>query len=115
MAQTPPPPAPPSGPPRGKHTSAPPNLEDFSEFEGDPTNINQIPQPPSGGARPSSGQIAPQFASGSPSLSQIGGPPQGGYGASVQPYTNPGMQMDGSMTGYGPAMVQVSGVIAQPT
>ncbi|HEV7553869.1 MAG TPA: hypothetical protein VGO00_00355, partial [Kofleriaceae bacterium] len=104
---TSPPPQPPGG---RKHPnpSAPPMGagEDFADFEGDPTNINQIPQPPSSGAhplpaagqpaRPSSGSIppvhpsSPMFAAGSPHLSHVGMQPQMtqvGYG--VQPMGQP--------------------------
>src|ERR1041384_1792927 len=85
----PPPSSPPGNPPRKHSPSAPPLLnEDFADFEGDPTSINQIPQAQQN--RPSAplipGSQAPgQFASASPSLSHIGSP-------SGQQYsTNPGL------------------------
>jgi serine/threonine protein kinase len=125
MASTPPPNSP-SGP-RGKHPSmqppVQPHLEDFVEFEGDPTSINQqIPQSPHGTPRPSSspassthgGMGQPQYASGSPSLSHVGGPgpQQGAFGN--QAYANAGT-MTAAVADYGPPMSAVSGVIAQPT
>src|SRR5262245_35161105 len=122
MAQTPSPPNPPSGtPPRKQVSAVPLQQEDFQDFEGDPTNINQIPQaPPSPSPSPSrpgtmigSGppivpplapHVAPapqQFASGSPQLTHVGPMPalqQPGamqgmqYGSNVpMPYTTPGM------------------------
>lgn len=42
MATTPPPNSPRGKPPSMHPMQAP--LEDYSEFEGDPTNINQMPQ-----------------------------------------------------------------------
>src|ERR1051326_9258384 len=80
----PPPASPPGNPPRKHSPSAPPLLnEDFADFEGDPTSINQIPQAQQN--RPSapliSGSQAPgQFASASPSLSHIGSPSGQQYG-----------------------------------
>ena len=69
--------------------------EEFVDFEGDPTSINQIPRDsaqgtprPSGGMHPPPGAQPPpnQFASASPSLSHIGGPsPPQQYGS------NPGL------------------------
>ncbi|HMG22153.1 MAG TPA: hypothetical protein VK607_12570, partial [Kofleriaceae bacterium] len=93
---------PPSNPPRNQSSSAPPMSEDYGDFEGDPTSINQIPSAQAQGmqqpSRPSNG-LPPtaqpgQFASASPSLSHIGAPPpQQQYG------TNPGL------AGPGAAMV----------
>ena len=123
MAQTPP------QPPGGRKTIPPVvrPLEDFNEFEGDPTNINQIPhpnQPP-----PQQMQVPPQhhqprphghssmpppqqnFAQPSPTLSHLGAPlqqpqqqPQQAYGSGAMPYTNPGA---GMMPQPGPNMTQI--------
>ena len=153
----PPPSSPPGGPPRKHSTSAPPMGEEFADFEGDPTSINQIPQAQS--AQPSSRpQIAVppgtqaaaplpgQFASASPSLSHIGSPPaqygtnpglagpgapgmapaphqhQGGHPAQAAMPAHQGMPahqapqpVNGGMTAAMSGLVQVSGVIAQPT
>ena len=124
MASTPPPNSP-SGP-RGKHPSMHPHhLDEYGEFEGDPTSINQQVQ--HGSPRPSSspahGLAQPgQYASGSPSLSHVGGH-AGGHAAShgQQPtgfgnpaYTNPGT-MTAAVSDYGGPASAVSGVIAQPT
>src|SRR5438552_15602633 len=89
---------PPGSPPRTQAPSSPmPLSEDYSDYEGDPTSINQIPPPPIVASPPSppngnppnapmptrapplhptpSAQPAPnQFASASPSLSHIGAP-----------------------------------------
>ena len=85
-------------------------MEDYSEFEGDPTNINQIPdpgRPP--GPRPSQQHMPqPQQMMAQP---QHFVPPQhtGTYGA-------PPMMPQSVMQPIpGPPMTQVSGVIAQPT
>src|SRR5262245_1776185 len=96
MAQTP------SGPPGGRKSHGPPIGEDYGDFEGDPTSINQIPQPGSGPPpmpQQQRGSLPPgQFPQGSPHLSHVG-PQQ----FSQQP--QPPQQM----------MTQVSGIIAQPT
>ena len=102
-----------------------PPIEDYSEFGGDPTNINnqqhqQHPghqQHPSsqGTPRPASASgphLHNQYASGSPSLSHVGGPQQSSFGNPA--YTNPGT-MTAAVADYGPPMSAVSGVIAQPT
>ncbi len=100
MAQPPPPNSPAS--PRNQvppsQASQGPMNEDFADYEGDPTSINQIPSPQgvhvSGHARhPAPTQPPPnQFASASPSLSHIGGPQQQ-YG------TNPGLSGLGGLGG----------------
>src|SRR4029079_346088 len=114
-------------------------------FEGDPTNINQIPQPPgntpatpaTAAGTPQPRPSLPQFSSGSPQLSHVGGPPPQinptPYGQQVMPVTyvgTPGAPVgsapnmnaamsaaSGAMLGQqpGPPMSSVSGVIAQPT
>src|SRR5262249_25421569 len=88
----PPPSSPPGTPPRKHSPSAPPLLnDDFADFEGDPTSINQIPQAQQAQqGRPSAPQISGsqspgQFASASPSLSHISSPSGQQYG------TNPGL------------------------
>jgi len=95
-----------------------PQMDDYGDFEGDPTSINQmqnIQQPAQGTPRPQAQPSSPppmqQFASGSPQLSHLGPPPQ-------QLYGNPNAQHYGTtpgMTEFGPPMTQISGVIAQPT
>ncbi len=123
MASTPPSP-PGSGPPRNKTASVQPIVEDYQDFEGDATNVNQIPQqqaparasaqqipqPQSSGMHPTP-HPAPHhtqnFAAGSPSLSHVGPAPQPMYGQHMQ------HSQIGQMPG--PPMSQVSGVIAQPT
>src|SRR5689334_13863676 len=100
MSQTP------SNPSGSPSRQAPPSQsgmnEDFVDFEGDPTSINQIPRDsaqgtprPAGGMHPQPGAPpAPnQFASASPSLSHIGGPPPQQYG------TNPGHSLQGPPQG----------------
>jgi serine/threonine protein kinase len=104
-----------------------PLTDDFPDFDGDPTSINQIPRespqstPRPVGAMhppPSAGPMPSQFASASPSLSQIGGPPHpqqyGTTSGLIQP-----PQMAGGMTMTsgmpGPPISQVSGVIAPST
>jgi len=147
MGQTPPT-NPPSGPPPSRKHGPPqakPIVDDFPEFEGDPTNINQIPQPPSGSAAPppaapAAGTPQPrqslastqQFGSGSPQLSHLNAPqiqPQpygqvnpvtyvGTPGIGSAPNMNAAMSAaSGSMLGQqpGPPINSVSGVIAQPT
>src|SRR6188508_630508 len=113
MAHTP---TPPGGPPRDKRGSAQPIHDEYGDFEGDPTSINQmqnLQQPPQGTPRPQQSQPPPmpQYASGSPQLSHLGPPQQPMYGGqNAQHYgTTPGM------TEFGPPMTQISGVIAQPT
>src|ERR1041384_5524319 len=93
MSQSPPhlpAPAPAPASPSRSHAQITPLSEDFPDFEGDPTSINQIPRDnaqgtprPAGGMHPPPG-AQPQFASASPSLSHIGGPAPQQYG------TNPG-------------------------
>ena len=101
-----------------------PIVEDYQDFEGDATNVNQIPQqqanprasaqqipqPQPSGMHPAPHHTPPQnFAAGSPSLSHVGQPPQPPmYGGHMSPHSGMG-QMPG------PPMSQVSGVIAQPT
>src|SRR4051794_20380697 len=70
----PPPSSPPGNPSRKQTPSATPLHEDFSDFEGDPTSINQIPSaqgqpiPLRPSAAPVPAAPAPgQFASASPS------------------------------------------------
>src|SRR5689334_21898108 len=91
----PPPSSPPGNPPRKHGPSAQPLHEDFADFEGDPTSINQIPQAQQGRASApliSGSQPPGQFASASPSLSHIGSPSH----ASGQQYgTNPGLSGSG--------------------
>src|SRR5512139_949053 len=119
MAHTP---TPPGGPPRDKRGPVAPIHEDYGDFEGDPTSINQmqnLQQQPQGTPRPmpsQSSQPQPmpphQYASGSPQLSHVGGPPQPPL------YGNPTTQHYGTTPGMmqpGPPMTQVSGTIAQPT
>ncbi|MBL9015601.1 MAG: protein kinase [Myxococcales bacterium] len=128
-----PPPAPPSGPPSRKHSQSVQPIQredDFQDFEGDATNVNQMPggAPAQGTPRPGGAQGGhhqhppsqpPHFAAPSPSLSHVGGPPP------QQPHTQanwiptttgmgppPG---SGMQQLPGPPMSQVSGVIAQPT
>ncbi|MEO7731896.1 MAG: protein kinase, partial [Kofleriaceae bacterium] len=107
------------------------DFADFEGFEGDPTSINQIPQngqsAPRTGLHPQPGsQPLPQFASASPTLSHLNGPPPSQYGTGPGsspsvPLPPPMMQQPTQMTGMtmtgmpGPPMSQVSGVIAQPT
>src|SRR5688500_13985057 len=101
MAHTPP------GPPPGRKTPSqgPPIGDDYGDFEGDPTSINQIPQGPSGATPRAGGMTPPQnFSQGSPPLSHMGQP------FSVQTQTSPPNMMQ-----PGPPMTQVSGMIAQPT
>jgi serine/threonine protein kinase len=114
MAHTP---TPPGGPPsRSKPGSVAPIHEEYSDFEGDPTSINQM-QSVQGTPRPQNPSSQPppmpqHYASGSPQLSHLGGPPpQQMYGGQQQQHygTTPGM------TEFGPPMTQISGVIAQPT
>ncbi|MBS1119439.1 MAG: serine/threonine protein kinase, partial [Deltaproteobacteria bacterium] len=109
--------------------------DDFQDFEGDPTNINQIPQAPQGTPRsvglPMQPQPQPQpmptqqmnvqlpqFGSASPQLTHLGTQPPA-YGNAAMPFTNPGTMPGSVMTQLphqpsGP-LSQVSGVIAQPT
>src|SRR5262245_56316256 len=74
---------PPGSTPRNQASPSQVQLnEDYADFEGDPTSINQIPTPgPAVAPRPQSlhpppsAQPSPnQFASASPSLSHIGAP-----------------------------------------
>lgn len=137
MAHTPPPgpPSGPPGPPPRKHTQSVQPIqqeEDYPDFEGDATNVNQIPQQglpqAQGTPRPHPSQMHPQqqpqqFAAPSPSLSHVGQPPQQQQPQNwISNTTNPGppgsmMQQPGSIMQQmpGPPMSQVSGVIAQPT
>jgi serine/threonine protein kinase len=120
------PPNPPQSPPGGrpKGPSQAPIHPDFEEFEGDPTNINQVPgqsghlpppgQTAQGTPRPHNAQSHPPqpFASGSPTLSHLGAQPpqhqqQPPFGGNMMPYTNPG-SMPGS------AMTQMPGHMQQP-
>src|SRR6478609_8398059 len=104
MAQSPP------GPPPGRKSAqhGPPIGEDYGDFEGDPTSINQMPQGPGAAATPRAGGPTPQnFAQGSPQLSHMGQQPTG---FNVQ--VNPSLMMQAQP---GPPMAHVSGVIAQPT
>nr|MBA2543637.1 protein kinase family protein [Deltaproteobacteria bacterium] len=115
---------------------------DFEEFEGDATNINQMPNAqPQGTPRPHSSlatqmpQHQQPFAAGSPTLSHLGPPQhhhqqppqqQQPFGSNIMPYTNPG-SMPGSVMTQMPAqhggqhaqqgnqIAQTSGVISQPT
>src|ERR1041385_8116447 len=67
MAQTPP--APPGG--RKSPSAGPPIGEDYGDFEGDPTSINQMPQ--SGPiVRPSVPSQPQMFPQSSPQLSHMG-------------------------------------------
>jgi serine/threonine protein kinase len=144
-----PPSQPPGSTPRNQASSSLVQLnEDFADFEGDPTSINQVPTPGTQvTARPMhpppSAQPPPnQFASASPSLSHIG-PPVAQYAASsglghahtghatpsssppaqapaqMPPMMQPTQMTPGmagmTMTAPGSQIVQVSGVIAQPT
>src|SRR5262245_49746895 len=83
---------PPGSPPRNPQGSLSPGLsagagpgapvamtDDYADFDGDPTAINQIPREPtpagprpSGNLHPPPGQSPGQFASASPSLTHIG-------------------------------------------
>src|SRR5262245_43538987 len=83
-----PPSQPPGSTPRNQASSSLVQLnEDFADFEGDPTSINQVPTPGTQVvARPTmhpppSAQPPNQFATASPSLSHIG-PPVAQYAAS---------------------------------
>src|SRR5215475_13561419 len=100
-----PPPSPPGSPPRKHSPSAPPLTDDFVDFEGDPTSINQIPNAQAHGMQSSSRASLPsislsaaaaaqpgQFASASPSLSHIGSPSAQQYG------TNPGLSIPGMVS-----------------
>ncbi len=131
--------SPPTNPPggRNKPPSQAPVHPDFEEFEGDPTNINQMAppgQPPQGTPRPHNAQQMPhqQYASGSPTLSHLGPGPhphaqqqhpqphqQQPFGNNIMPYTNPGSMPGSVMTqmpsNQGNPSGQVSGMIAQPT
>src|SRR6188508_1299387 len=81
-----PPTNPPGSPPRNQAPSSPLQMnDDFADYEGDPTSINQIPSPgipsPQIAPRPVSMHPSPsaqpplnQFATASPSLSHIGAP-----------------------------------------
>jgi serine/threonine protein kinase len=112
-----------------------PAMDDYGDFEGDPTSINQMqhvqgnpqgtpPRPSASSNQPPMGQ---QYASGSPQLSHLGPPQQMYGGANPQHYaTNPNINaglpgpgpvpgMNPGMTEFGPPMTQISGVIAQPT
>src|SRR6185503_1625147 len=84
---------PPGSPPRNKASSSLVQLnEDFADFEGDPTSINQVPTPQQPGTQvalrptmhppPSAQPSSNQFASASPSLSHIGPPIAQPYAAS---------------------------------
>src|SRR6185295_11360828 len=98
---------PPSGPPGRKSPShGPPIGDDYGEFEGDPTSINQIPQGPGRGPSQPNMQQPGMFPQGSPQLSHMG-----------QPQQMQGHTQIGNMTAMqpGPPMTQVSGTIAQPT
>jgi serine/threonine protein kinase len=101
-------PTPPSsgGGSRKAPSSGPPIGDDYGDFEGDPTSINQIPSQRSPSTPPPSQQ--PMFAQGSPHLSHMGGPPPM-PSVIAQPTMTVGMQQPG------PAMTAVSGVISQPT
>jgi serine/threonine protein kinase len=136
MAPTPPP-GPPSGPPPRKHTQSvqPIQQDDYQDFEGESTNVNQIPQGGSpqpqpqaqGTPRPHPSQMhaqqppqapPPQFGAPPPLIHaphQTPPPPQGWIANSTNP--GPMMQPPGSIMQQmpGPPMSQVSGVIAQPT
>src|SRR5450755_3020877 len=105
MGQTPPPAAPPGGR-KPSPSQAPPQSEeygDYNDFEQDATNVNQIPQPGMPAPRTSAPQMFPQP---SPQLSHISGPP------TPQQMMQPLVPMQPQP---GPPMAQVSGVIAQPT
>src|SRR5687767_15856958 len=98
---------PPQGPPSRKSPSqGPPVGEDYGDFEGDPTSINQIPQGPTGPTPHAGSHHTPpqNFSQGSPQLSHMEQSP-----FSVQTQINPPGMMPG------PPMTQVSGTIAQPT
>ncbi len=130
MAHTPPP-GPPSGPPSRKHTPSVQPIQrddDYQDFEGDQTNVNQIPPAPAqpqaqGTPRPHPSQMhaqppqppqPPQFGA-PPPLQHQPPPQQQNWIANT---TNPGpmMQPPSVMQQMpGPPMSQVSGVIAQPT
>jgi len=101
---------PPSGPPGGRKSHGPPLGEDYGDYEGDPTSINQIPQPPGSAPPPLQPQrtsMPPaQFPQGSPHLSHLNQQQQPQY---VQTPMPP-MQMQ-----PGPPMAQVSGSIAAQT
>ncbi|HTL37930.1 MAG TPA: protein kinase, partial [Kofleriaceae bacterium] len=106
----------PSGPPGGRKSASqgPPIGEDYGDFEGDPTSINQIPQGPPGPTPRAGGMTPPQhFSQGSPQLSHMGQPPNAlpnSFNVQTTMSGPPGM-----MQQPGPPMAQVSGVIAQPT
>jgi serine/threonine protein kinase len=115
-------PTPPGGPrdKRGSQQQPPqqpqPVMDEYGDFEGDPTSINQMQNiQPQGTPRPAPQQMPPQpmqYGAGSPQLSHIGPPPQQSL------YGNPNAQHYGTtpgMTEFGPPMTQISGVIAQPT
>jgi serine/threonine protein kinase len=116
MGHTPPPSGGP--PPRKSSSHVPPTQpvqEDYGDFEGDPTSINQMPRA-SQPSQPQQAQPQPQpqpsqqmYAVGSPQLSHMGGMTNMG-----QPMMMPATT---SMTAMqpGPPMSQVSGVISQPT
>src|SRR5262245_2495813 len=101
MAQTP------SGPPGGRKSHGPPIAEDYGDFEGDPTSINQIPEPGGPDTSGQRGSMPPShFPQGSPHLSHLGQP---GNPFAVATQMSPPPMMPG------PPMTQVSGIIAQPT
>src|SRR5688500_1723637 len=135
--------SPPTNPP-GNQRKVPPGAslhEEFgADYEADPTSINQIPRehspaparpagtmhPPPVGPNAPAPPAAGHFASASPSLSHIGAPAS--YGTPGHSLTGlsssaaPSSMMSGPMSSGaagmsmpGPSMVQVSGVIAQPT
>src|SRR4051812_43969348 len=120
MAQSSPP-TPPGSPPRNKAPSSgpPPMNEDFGDFEGDPTSINQIPNR-DGQQRPSANNMHAtppggpgQFAAASPSLSHVGPSPYGSNSQQMMPGQMTGqMGVPGQMTGMnqpmslGPPMTQ---------
>ena len=121
MAHTPPP----NQPGGGRKSASQAPIEDFQDFEGDATNVNQIPQAPS---RPSSqnmggSQPPPMFPQGSPHLSHMGPPqqpmmhpPQGHTQMTgMTQMTGPGVHPSVMTQMPGPPQAQVSGVIAQPT
>src|SRR5688500_11054525 len=119
MAHTPTPPGGP--PPRNKAGSVQPSHEEYGDFEGDPTSINNMQggsggggqqghqqgHQPQGTPRPQQQHVPPQmqFASPSPQLTHVGGPQQL-YGQAPAYAPNQGA----GMTEFSP---MVSGTIAQ--
>jgi len=108
---------PPSGPPGGRKSPSqgPPLQEEYGGYEGDPTSINEVPQPPQMPAPrnsvPALGQhqqAQPQmYPHGSPQLSHMG-PPQH---APQNQFTGPG----NTHMQPGPPLAQASGTIANST